>query len=435
MTRQHQRDEQLVTQDQRYFAGAGRLPFFNLVVDHGLGAELWDVDGNHYIDLLASVSAVNVGHSRPEVVQAIKQQADQLVHYISGYFYHQPEIKLAERLAKLAPGTAPKKVSFSTSGSEAAEGLIKFARAYTKRPIILSFSNSWHGTTLGAATLSAISPNMHRKMGPLLPDVYHVHFPNAYRDQLPNETTAAFSKRSFYEFKQLFERDLPVEEVAAIIIEPIQGDAGIIAPPKAYLQSLANFCRQNGIMFAVDEINQGLGRSGTYWSIDHYGIVPDLLATGKSLASGMPLSAVIGRSEIMDSLPAPANATTTAANPICCAAALATLDVIDQEKLVTKSKIDGQYAADKWRALQQKYPLIGDVRCIGLNAGIELVTDRQTKQPAVNAAQTIIRDCFEHGVLMITGLDHILRFQPPLVITRAQLDQAFTVIDQAFKRY
>ncbi|PIO85407.1 aminotransferase class III-fold pyridoxal phosphate-dependent enzyme [Pediococcus damnosus] len=413
--------QRLIAIDHQYVAPAGRVSKFDLVVDHGKGAKVWDVDGNVYIDFLASASAVNVGHSNPKVVAAIHNQTDKLIHYISGYFYHEPAIKLAKRLALLAPGKTPKKVSFSTSGSEAAEAVVKFARSYTKRSVILTFQNSWHGTTLGAASLSAIDGNMHRDIGPLIPDIHHIPFPNPDK-RFPGESLADFSKRYLKELTDLFTRDIPADQIAAILIEPIQGDAGIIMPPISYMQGLYKICHENGILFCTDEINQGFGRSGKMWSIDHFNLEPDLMAVGKSLASGMPLSAIIGKAPIMDSLASPANATTTAANPICCAAALATIDEIESLDLVERSRKLGEFSKTQFSKLQKEFPVIKHVRMIGLNGGIEFAEDQS------QLVTNLCNYCFEHGLIVISTMDHIIRFQPPLVITKAELTKGIGIL-------
>ncbi|GEN95712.1 aminotransferase class III-fold pyridoxal phosphate-dependent enzyme [Pediococcus ethanolidurans] len=411
----------LIEMDHQYVAPAGRVSKFDLVVDHAQDATVWDVDGNRYLDFLASASSVNIGHGNPCVVAAIQKQANQLVHYISGYFYHEPAIQLAKRLALLAPGNSPKKVSFSTSGSEAAEGIIKFARSYTKRSVILTFQNSWHGTTLGAASLSAIDANMHKDIGPLVPDIHHLPFPDPQK-RFPTETLKAFSQRYLNDLKDLFQHDIPADQIAAILIEPIQGDAGIIKPPDAYMQGLYKLCHENGILFCTDEINQGFGRSGKMWSIDHFNLEPDLMAVGKSLASGMPLSAVIGKASIMNALASPANATTTAANPICCAASLATLDEVQNLNLVERSEKLGKFAKSQFTTLQQEFPVIKAVRMIGLNGGIDFGTDQASLVTALSEY------CFEHGLIIISTMNHILRFQPPLVITEEEIKNGVTIL-------
>ena len=257
-------------------------------------------------------------------------------------------------------------------------------------------------------------------------------YPDPYRRR-PGESDDQLAERYLDAIRLAFETYLAPEEVACVLIEPIQGDAGIIIPPQAFMQGLYELCQEHGILFAVDEINQGLGRSGKLWGIDHFGLTPDLMAIGKSLASGLPLSALVGRAEILESLGSPGHAFTSAGNPVCVAAAHASLDVIEEENLVQKSEEDGRFAQAAFQSLQSKYPqIIGDVRCLGLNAGIELVTDPETKERDSQAASKIMTYLFDHGVLMVTLMGNVLRFQPPLVISRELLTQAFAVLDQAF---
>lgn len=421
----------MIEKENEYYAKSSRINYYDLVIDHAHGASLVDVDGNKYIDLLASASAVNVGHTHSKVVEAIQKQSEKLIHYTLGYFHTEPAMELAKRLALLAPGNSPKQVSFGNSGSESNDAIIKFSRAYTGRPYMVSYMNSYHGATYGSMSLSGCSLNMTRKMGPLLPGIVHVPYPDLYRTY-PGETEHDVALRYFKAFKEPFETFLPADETACVILEAIQGDGGIVKAPEEYMQLVFNFCHENGILFAVDEVNQGLGRTGKLWGIQNYhNIEPDLMSVGKSLASGLPLSAVIGKKEIMESLEAPAHVFTTSGNPICCAAALATLDVIKNENLVEKSQKDGLYVKERFLEMQKKHPKIGDVRIFGLNGGIELVEDPITKKPDNDTATKIIYYAFEHGVVMITLQGNILRFQPPLVITREQLDKALCVIDDA----
>lgn len=428
----HAKDRRLIERENNYFASAARINYYDLVIDSAHGAILKDVDGNEYIDLLASASATNIGHTNDLVVKAISDQAQKLIHYTPSYFHHLPEQELAEKLASIAPGDSEKEVVFGNSGSDANDAIIKFARAYTGRSYIVSYMNAYHGSTYGSIAVSGVSLNMTRKIGPLMPDVVHVPYPDSYRTE-KNETEHELSQRYFADFKRPFESFLPADEVACVMVEAIQGDGGLVKAPDEYLHLVYNFCRQHGILFAVDEVNQGLGRTGHMWSIDNFpGIEPDMISVGKSIASGMPLSAVIGKKEIMESLGAPAHTFTTAGNPVCCAAALATLKVIEQDDLVEKSRVDGQYAKKKFLEMQLRHPNIGDVRMFGLNGGIEIVKDKQSKVADPDFATKVIYYAFEHGAVIITLRGNILRFQPPLVITRSELNKALEVLDQAF---
>jgi 4-aminobutyrate aminotransferase len=424
------RNEEILAQEALNMPKASRVKYFDLVLDHGKGALLYDVDGREYIDLLASASSANTGHSHPRVVAAIQEQAEKLIHFTPAYYANASTSSLLKRLAELTPGDFPKKVALGNSGSDANEAVIKFSRAYTGRPYIVSFTGAYHGSTYGALSLSAVSLNMSRKIGPLLPAVVHLPFPDRHK-LLPGETEEDFVDRMWAELTEAFENWLPADEVACVLIEPIQGDGGIIAAPKAYVQRLYRFCRDNGILFAVDEINQGLGRTGKLWSIDHFDVIPDLMTVGKSIASGMPLSALIGRSEVMDSLSAPAHVFTTAGNPVSAAAAHATLDVMADEKLVERSARLGQRAAQFFKEEKNHFSFIGDARIYGLNGGIDIVSADDGK-PDVAATTKLIYRLYQLGLIMISLRGNILRFQPPLVISDAQLQTAFDRLHQAF---
>ncbi|MEG1561995.1 MAG: aspartate aminotransferase family protein [Raoultibacter sp.] len=419
----------MVQRESEFSAPTGRIPYYDLVLDRGEGALLYDVDGNAYIDLLASASATNVGHCHPKVVSAITDQAKKLIHYTPAYLYHTPEIDLMEKLASIAPGPTPKKIVFGNSGSDANDAIIKFARAYTGRQTIVSFIGAYHGSTYGSLTLSAISLNMRRKMGPLLPGVYHIPYPDAYHagvDHLSEQQQADHFMAPLLEMTQSY---VAPEEIACIIMEPIAGDLGLIVPPQAYMDALHAFCQQHGILFAVDEVNQGMGRTGAWWSIEHFGIEPDLMSVGKSIASGMPLSAIIGKADIMDSLDFPAHIFTTSGNPICCAASLATIEVIEEEGLLQRSRELGAYAQARFNEMAEKYAIVGSVHGKGLNLGIDIVEPGTRTKCALDALKIVYR-AYEEGVVMICIASSILRFQPPLVITREQLDIALDVLDR-----
>lgn len=423
-------NQKILAKENEAFATAARVKYYDIVIDRGRGAILTDVDGNQYIDLLASASSTNTGHCHPKVVKAIQEQAQKIIQYTPAYFANSQAARLAPRLAELAPMSGPVEVAWGNSGSDANDAIIKFARAYTGRQYIVSFTGAYHGSTYGSMTLSSVSLNMARKMGPLLPGVVKVPFPDPW-DKLPDESEEQFVERYFKMFKLPFETYLPVDEVAAVLIEPIQGDGGIVKTPPAFMKKVYQFAKKHGILFAVDEVNQGMGRTGKWWSIQHFGIEPDLMSVGKSLASGLPLSAIVGRKEVMESLGAPANVYTTAGNPVTTAAANATLDVIQEEHLLERSTKLGEKAKQFFEAEQEKYDFIGDVRMYGLDGGINII-DPQTGKGDDEATTRIMYRVFELGAIIISLRGNILRFQPPLVITEEELDQAFAMLDQAF---
>ena len=424
------KNQEILHDEDESFASASRIKYFDMVIESGEGAILKDVEGNEYIDLLASASSTNTGHSHPHVVDAITKQAQKLIQYTPAYFANLPAAQLAKRLTDLAPIDGPAELSWGNSGSDANDALIKFARGYTGRQDVVSFTGAYHGSTYGSMSASGVSLNMNRKMGPLISGFYKVPFPSPwYRESY--ETEDEFVDRMFEEFKLPFDTYLPADEVAVILIEPIQGDGGIVKAPEKYLKKVYEFAHEHGILFAIDEVNQGMGRTGKWWSIQQFdGIYPDLMTVGKSLASGLPLSAVIGKKEIIESLQAPANVYTTAGNPVTTAAAMATIDVIEDEHLLERSERLGVKSKVFFDRMKEKYSFVGDVRMYGLDGGIDIINPK-TGKADVKVATKLIYRMFELGVIMITVRGNVLRFQPPLVITEEQLEKAFDVINQA----
>ncbi|QZY54754.1 aspartate aminotransferase family protein [Crassaminicella profunda] len=425
---------EIVERDSKVIAKASRAPYFPVVMKSGNGAILEDMDGNKYIDMFSSAAVLNTGHSHPKVIQAIKDQVDNFIHFSTDYMYVEPQVQLAEMLTQITPGKFTKKVCFGLSGSDGNDGVIKLARSYTKRTKIISFIGSYHGSTYGAISLSAISLNMRRKIGPLLPEIYHMPYPNCYRCAFAKKKESC-SMECFKYMKMAFENYIPSEEVAAIIMEPIAGDLGFVLPPQKYMTELHNLCKTKGILFIVDEVQQGFGRTGKWFSIEHFGINPDIIIMGKSIASGLPLSAIVAREEIVDALEMPAHLFTVQGNPVCTKAAIATIEVIQQEKLVEHANVLGEYMKNRFNHMKEKYELIGDVRGKGLSIGVELVKDRMTKEKDTQAAIKICYRCWEKGVLLIFLAENILRVQPPLVITEKEVDRALDIIEETIKEY
>jgi len=427
-----ERAAQLINEDSQYFAKPGRIKYYPLAISHGYGATLVDMDGNTYIDLLASASSQNVGHAPQPVSDAIKSQVDKFIHYTPAYMYHEPLVKLAKKLCEIAPGDYEKRVLFGLSGSDANDGIVKLARAYTGRPYIISFVNAYHGSTYGSLSMSAISLNMRKKYGPMLPGFYHIPFPDSYRGMFgsPNANTI---DEYLAPLKEMFEKYVPAEEVACIMIETIQGDGGLLEPVDGYFKALQDLCKEHGILLAVDDIQQGLGRTGEWSSVSHYHIEPDLITFGKSLAGGLPMSAIVGRAEIMDTLEAPAHLFTTGANPVSCEAALATIGMIEDENLLQASTDKGEYVRQRMDSWIERFKAVGDVRGKGLSIGIDIVSDKENKTRDAEAALKICNRCFDNGVVIIAVAGNVLRFQPPLVITYNQLDTALNVLESAFE--
>lgn len=421
--------EELMEKDEQYFAKAGRISYYPLLIDHAKGATLVDFAGKEYIDLLASASAINVGHSPKKVTDAIKAQADKMVHYTPAYMYHEPAIKLAEKLCEITPGQFAKKATFGLSGSDACDGIMKYARAYTGRPNIVTFQNAYHGSSYGSISMSAINLKMRAKMGPFVPNIEHIPFPDNYRGMY-GQVESNSIEEYLASFKQMMENYLPPEEIACVVIETLQGDGGLLEPVPGYFKALYDLCHKHGILFAVDDVQQGLGRTGTWCSTEHFGVEADLVAYGKSLAGGMPLSAIVGRKEIMDSLEAPAHVFTTAANPVCCAASLATLDMIEEDNLLQESTRKGKIAQKRMKKWKDDYAFIGDIRGLGLSIGIDIVTDKKSKTKDDQAALKICNRLFEKGAVLIAIGESVLRFQPPLVITDQELIKALDLIEE-----
>ncbi|MEC0621777.1 aspartate aminotransferase family protein [Staphylococcus warneri] len=424
--------QDLIKEDEQYFAKSGRIKYYPLAIDHGYGATLVDVDGKEYIDLLASASSQNVGHAPKKVTEAIKKQVYKFVHYTPAYMYHEPLIRLSKKLCDISPGDYEKRVTYGLSGSDANDGIIKFARAYTGRPYIISFTNAYHGSTFGSLSMSAISLNMRKKYGPLLNGFYHIPFPDNYRGlfEQPNANTV---DEYLAPLKEMFDKYVPADEVACIVLETIQGDGGLLEPVPGYFEALEGICREHGILIAVDDIQQGLGRTGKWSSVEHFNFTPDLITFGKSLAGGLPMSAIVGRKEIMETLEAPAHLFTTGANPVSCEAALATLEMLEEEQLLEASLEKGKYVRQTMDRWVTDYECIGDVRGKGLSIGIDVVSDYIQKTRDPEAALKICNYCFDKGVVIIAVAGNVLRFQPPLVISYEQLDYALSTLEDAIR--
>ncbi|BCV23902.1 MAG: 4-aminobutyrate aminotransferase [Bacillota bacterium] len=420
----------IVAADKEVLSPASRMPYYPLAVRSGHGSTVVDADGNEYLDFLASAAALNTGHAHPKVVKAVQEQAARFIHYTPAYMYHEPLVHLAQALVRITPGDFPKQVAFGLSGSDANDGAIKLARAYTGRPKIISFIRSYHGSTYGSITLSAVSLNMRRKIGPLLPEVEHIPYPDCYRCPF-GQQHGSCSLECLEYVRFAFANYIPPDEVAAVIMEPIQGDAGIVVPPVEYVKGLVKLCREHGILFVSEEVQQGFGRTGRWFGIEHFDVEPDILILGKAIASGMPLSALVARKEIMQAWEAPAHLFTMGGNPVSCAAALATIEVIEEENLVERSRTLGEQAMARFRELAGRYELIGDVRGRGLSIGVDLVTSRATRERAYKEAAKVCYRAWEKGLLLSFFSNSVLRIQPPLVITDAELERGLNIIEEA----
>jgi 4-aminobutyrate aminotransferase len=403
---------------------------YPMVAKQGRGMVVRDVDGNEFLDFSAGIAVTATGHCHPQVVAAIQKQAGELIHMSGTDFYYESMITLAERLSKIAPMRGPHKVYYGNSGTEAIECALKLARYHTKRPNVIAFFGAFHGRTMGALSLTASKPQQKRRFSPLVPGVTHVRFPDVYRDagsESPDKFALACAR--VIEDK-LFRTTLPPEEVAAIFVEPVQGEGGYVVAPDVFLQELRRICDRHGILLVADEIQSGVGRTGKWWAFEHAGVEPDILCIAKGIASGMPLGVTISKAEIMDWVPG-SHASTFGGNPVCIAAALATLDVIEQEGLLRNSSEVGNHMLKRMADWPSKHPLIGDVRGRGLMLGVEVVKDKRTKEYAAAERDRVVQEAFERGILFLGCGPSTIRIAPPLIVTKAEADLALEALEEA----
>ena len=399
-------------------------PAYPLVVDRASGCYVWDVDGNCYLDFTAGIAVSAAGHGHKRVMAAMAAQADRFVHFSFADFYYAPYIRLAERLAALAPGRDPKQVYLCNSGAEAVDAAIKLARHATRRPYILAFFHAFHGRTLGAVSLTASKPVQRRGFAPLLPGVFHAPFPNPYRSR-----TGDPSQESLEHIEQvLFRTVLPAEETAAIFVEPIQGEGGLIVPPDAFLKGLRRLCDRHGILLVADEVQSGMGRTGKFFAIEHAGVAPDIICMAKALGGGLPLGAVVARQKVA-SWERGSHTSTFGGNPVACEAALAVIDTIEQEGLMRNAKEQGDYIQGFLRRLAERCSWIGDVRGRGLMLGFELVKNRRTKEHAEKERDAVVQQAFRRGLLLLPCGRNAIRISPPLSISRDEVKEGLSVLE------
>ena len=396
-----------------------------VVAARAAGAELWDVDGKRYLDFVGGIGVLNTGHSHPRIVEAIRRQAGDISHASFQVVAYETYIQLAARLNKLVGGGEHYKSVLFTSGAEAVENAVKIARGYTNRTAVISFRGGFHGRTLLGVTLTGMSQPYKQNFGPFPAEIYHATYPNAYR--------GISSEAALAELDELFATDVAPDRVAAIIIEPVQGDGGFLAAPKEFLQALRARCSEHGIVLILDEIQAGFGRTGNMFGFQHAGIQPDLVTVAKSLAGGMPLSGVVGRAAIMDA-PTPGGlGGTYGGNPVACAAALAVLDLFEEQDLLKQGEMLAAQLNEGLLALQRRYPRIGDVRGLGFMQAIEMVADDARQSPDAALAQKVIDEARNAGLLVIKCGVHrnVVRFLAPLVTTPEQLAEALQMLDKA----
>ena len=401
------------------------------VMARGEGAVVEDVDGNVYLDCCAGIAVASTGHSHPDVVRAIREQAGRFLH-ISTDYYHEPQVALGEALAEVAPIAGPAKTFFSNSGTEAVEAAIKMARHHTKRFNIIAFLGSFHGRTLGALSLTSSRTVQRHGFGPMLPGVFHAPYANPYRGALGtgrDHANAACDSLNYIE-QQILTHLVAPDEVAAIVVEPIQGEGGYIVPPPEFIRGLANIASKHGMLLIADEVQSGIGRTGKMFAIEHEGVQPDIIITAKGIASGIPMGVTIAREAVMD-WPVGAHSNTFGGNPIACVAALETIRLVKNGLMQNAAEV-GHYLHDRLKELAQRHRLIGDVRGRGLMIGIELVRDRQTKERATSERDAVVMAAFRRGLLVLAAGLNTIRVSPPLVLTREQADTAVHLLDEAF---
>ena len=396
-----------------------------LIVDRAQGSELWDIEGRRYIDFVGGIGVMNVGHGNARVLEAVKKQLDRATHVSFQVLMYESYLRLAQRLSDMAPGDGPKKAIFFSTGAEAVENAVKIARAATGRPAVISFRGGFHGRTLLALSLTGSVQPYKQNFGPYAAEVYQAPFPYTYRGWSTDRAIASL--------EELLESDVSPQRVAAVIIEPVLGEGGFVPAPRDFLQRLRELTEKHGILLIADEIQSGFGRTGRFFAIEHSGVKPDLITVAKSLAAGLPLSGVIGRAEIMDAPNPGGLGGTYGGNPVACAAGLAVLDVMRDDRLVERAARIGSVVEERMRTWQGEHEIVGDVRVMGAMAGLELVRNRVTKEPADTETARILAGARERGLILLrSGVHHnVIRTLMPLSIPDEQLDEGLDILGAA----
>jgi 4-aminobutyrate aminotransferase len=421
------RAQEVVRRDEEWTSSC-YIKEYPLVVARGRGPMVEDVDGNRYLDFMAGIAVCSTGYGHPKVIAAVKDAADRFLHICGSDFYYEGMAALCERLARIAPGSSKKRVFLTNSGTEATEGAIKLVRYATRRTAIIAFRGAFHGRSTGAVSLTSSKARQHAGFGPLLPDVHHVPFAYRYRCQWCADKPECTQGCLDVLEKELFVRHLDPRDVAAIFIEPIQGEGGYIIPPPGYLRGLREICDRYGILLVADEVQSGVGRTGKMWACDHEGVEPDILLTAKGLGSGMPIGAIVAK-ESVSTWESGSHGSTFGGNPVCCAAALATLDLIEGG-LMANAVTMGERLQAGVRELAKRHTSIGDVRGRGLMVGVEFVKDRGSREPAPEIVETLVQGAFRRGLLLLGAGKSTLRLAPPLVVDEYDVDTALTMIDE-----
>ena len=423
--------EELVKRRDKMLAPIFSQDWPNLPVVKAQGLYLYGLDGKRYMDFMAAFGVVNVGHNHPRVVKAAREQMERQIHGAVGVTLHESVLRLAYMLPEILPGNLDM-FFFGNSGSEAVEGAIKLARNVTRRPGIIAFMGAFHGRTYGAASLTASKAIYRTGLDPFLPSIYHVPYADPYHSSHPDNPTLCVEE-SLAELQMLLKRIIAPSQVAAVIVEPIQGEGGYIVPPKEFLKRLREICTSNGMLLIFDEVQSGFGRTGEWFAAQAFDITPDVMAIAKGIASGFPLGAVCARSELMSRWEPTVHGTTFGGNPVSCAAAVATIDTIRDEGLLQNAKKSGEYLLSRLKELKAKHKMIGDARGLGLMTAIEFIVPGTDREPNSAAAKKFLNECLSRGLLMYPcGLyGHVVRLAPPLNVTRQQIDEAMSIADQS----
>jgi 4-aminobutyrate aminotransferase len=425
------KSKKLIEKDER-FVSQSYTRAYPVVLSHAQGSYLWDVDGNCFIDFHTGIGVCSTGNCHPKVVEAIKEQVDKAVHIPSADFYNEPVGKLAEKMSKIVPGKAPKRTFFSNSGTEAVEAGFKLARYNKKKPRTIAFIGAFHGRTMGALSLTCSKLNQRRYFAPLVPEVTHV--PYAYCYRCPFNLTYPKCDLACIKFieDEILTKVAPAEEVAAIVVEPIQGEGGYIVPPAKWLPALKTLAEKYGILFIMDEVQSGMGKTGKMFAMEHWNVTADIVLTAKAVASGMPLGACVADRKLMSWEPG-AHSTTFGGNPVSCAAALATIDLLENGLIQNAARM-GNYIMKRLDGMMKRYEIIGDIRGKGLMIGIEFVKNRKTKERAPEISDWIANECFRNGLMLLTCGKNAIRFLPPLTISQNTADQAMEIFEKVVKK-
>lgn len=419
---------ELVEGDARFTSPSYTRPY-PLAVRRGAGAWIEDLDGNRFLDFTAGIAVCTTGHCHPRVVEAVRRQAGELLHMCGADFYYQPLLDLARKLVDIVPGSGPHRVLFTNSGAEAIEGAIKLARYHTGRPHLIAFYGGFHGRTMGALSLTASKVGQRGRFAPLMPEVSHAGYGNCYRCPYNLVYPSCKVSCATYLEEHLFRTTVPAKEVAAVVVEPIQGEGGYVVPPPEFHPLLKQLCERHGILYVADEVQSGMGRTGKMFALEHWGVEPDIVCLAKGLASGLPLGALVAKESIMQWEPG-SHASTFGGNPVACAAALETIKLLEESLIDNAAKV-GKHLLGRLRDLQGRHPLIGDARGIGLMLAIDLVQDRGTRQPAVAERDQVVQAAFRRGLLLLGCGQSAIRFCPPLIVTREEADLAVKILDEA----